>query len=98
MKNDANPGRNPALKNGTMELPSRETVQAHLQPEPPLPEPLFYDINQSAAALNMSTKTVRRLLARGKLTCCKVLRKILIPREQIENFLKATCDKPNFNC
>ena len=64
-------------------------------PETPLPEPLAYDIKQAAAKLNVSTKTIRRLLRRGKLTCCKVLRKILIPREQIENFLKLTCDKPN---
>ena len=64
---------------------------------PPLPEPLAYDIKQSAAALNMSTKTVRRLIQRGKLTCSKAVRKILIPREQIENFWKATCDKPNLN-
>lgn len=27
MKNDANPGRNPAPKNGAIELPSRETIQ-----------------------------------------------------------------------
>jgi excisionase family DNA binding protein len=52
----------------------------------PMPEPLAYDIKQAAAALNMSTKTVRRLIARGKLTPCTVLRKLLIPRKQIEGF------------
>jgi excisionase family DNA binding protein len=97
MKTDKKNDRNPVLKNGSFDLPSRETIQAHLVPTPLMPEPLFYDIKQSACALNMSTKTVRRLLRRGRLTCCKVLRKILIPREQIENFLKATCDKPNLN-
>jgi excisionase family DNA binding protein len=59
-------------------------------------EPLLYDIQQAAQVLNMSTKTVRRLLARRKLTCCKVLRKVLIPRDQLTAFLKATCDKPDF--
>jgi excisionase family DNA binding protein len=77
-------------------LPSPETIAAHTVPPPAKPEPLAYDINQAAAALNVCTKTVRRLLARGKLTSCKELRKILIPREQIAAFLKATCGKPDF--
>jgi Helix-turn-helix domain len=92
MKNDKNPGQNPAqkpaLKIPVAGLPSKETVQSHLTPPPPLPEPLAYDINQSAAALNMSTKSVRRLIWIGKLTPCKALRKILIPRKQIEDFFK----------
>ena len=60
----------------------------------PMPEPVFYDIKQAAIALNCSTKTVRRLLKLGYLTSCKVLRKILIPRKQIEQFLKGSCDIP----
>jgi excisionase family DNA binding protein len=59
-------------------------------------EPLAYDINQAAKALNVSTKTVRRLLQRGRLTSCNALRKVLIPRKQIEDFLRATCDTPKF--
>ena len=66
-------------------------------PASPLPDPLFYDIDQAAAALNVCTKTVRRLIARRKLSSCSALRKVLIPRKQIEDFMKATCDKPNFN-
>ena len=56
--------------------------------------PLFYNINEAAQALNISTKTVRRLLWRGKLTHCKAVRKVLIPRKQIEDFIKASCDTP----
>ena len=63
-------------------------------PTPPLPESLTYDINQAAAVLNCSTKSIRRLILRGYFCPCKVLRKILIPRQQIEAFLKATCDAP----
>jgi excisionase family DNA binding protein len=96
MKIESNSGQNPVLKNGHHDLPSRETIQAFVRPPVTKPEPLAYDINQAAAALNVCTKTIRRLIARGKLTTCKVLRKVLIPREQIENFLKATCDTPNF--
>ena len=44
--------------------------------------------------LNVCTKTVRRLIARRYLTASKVLRKKLIPRSQIEAFLKATCENP----
>jgi len=97
MKNEQKSGLAPVLKNGSLDLPSRETIQAFVRQEPLVPRPLFYDINQAAAALNMSTKSVRRLIKRGKLTCCKAVRKILIPVKQIEDFLKASCDVPKFN-
>lgn len=71
-----------------IELPSAETIRAAQV------EPLFYDINQAAQALNVSTKSVRRLLRVRKLTSCKALRKVLIPRNQIEEFIKASCDAP----
>lgn len=97
MKNDANSGQILAPYNYSMVLPPLHPVAASPAPVAPASQPLVYDINEAAAALNVSTKTVRRLLRRGKLTSCKVLRKVLIPREQIANFLKATCDKPDFN-
>ena len=74
----------------TTEIPSPEPVQDSLI------EPLFFDINQAAKALNMSTKTIRRLILLGKLTRCSAVRKILIPRKQIEDFIKATCAAPSF--
>jgi excisionase family DNA binding protein len=55
---------------------------------------VVYTIEEAAVVLNVCTKTVRRLIDRRLLTCCRVLRKKLIPREQIERFLKATCDVP----
>lgn len=58
------------------------------------PMPLAYTVDEAAAALHVCPKTIRRLLARGILTSSKVLRKKLIPRSQIEGFLKATCDVP----
>ena len=70
-------------------------------PQPPVEpvktavvEPLLYDINQTAAALNCCTKSVRNLIRRGKLKPCNALRKVLIPRQQIEQFIKATCGTP----
>jgi len=57
-------------------------------------EPLLYDINQTAAAINCCTKTVRNLIRRGKFKPCNALRKVLIPRKQIEDFIKATCGTP----
>jgi len=75
-----------------------QEIQPAAKPNPapsaPLPEPLAYDIKQAAAALNCCTKSIRRLIQRGYLSPCKALRKILIPRPQIEAFLKATCDNP----
>ena len=71
-----------------IELPSAETVRAAQV------EPLFYDINQAAQALNVSTKSVRRLIRRGLLKPCNALRKVLIPRTQIEGLIKATCGTP----
>jgi len=63
-----------------------------------MPEPLVYTVEEAAAVLKISTKSVRRLLARGFLTGSKALRKILIPRQQLEAFLKATCDVPKTLC
>lgn len=74
----------------TTEIPSPEPAQDSQI------EPLFFDINQAAKALNMSTKTIRRLILLGKLTRCSAVRKILIPRKQIEDFIKATCAVPSF--
>lgn len=56
--------------------------------------PLVYTVQEAAEALHVNPKTIRRLLARGVLTASKAVRKKLIPRYQIENFLKATCDQP----
>ena len=71
-----------------IELPSAETVNAAQI------EPLLYDINQAAQALNCSTKSVRRLIRRGLLKPCCALRKVLIPRKQIEEFIGTTCGTP----
>lgn len=65
-------------------------------PATPLPEPLAYDIDQAAAALNVCTKTVRRLIQRRIFTPLRGIRKILIPRKQIEDYIKACCDVPRF--
>jgi excisionase family DNA binding protein len=62
----------------------------------PMPEPLFYDIRQTASALNCSTKTVRRFLQRGLLSSSNASRKKLIPRKQVEEFVKKTCDSTSF--
>lgn len=73
----------------------RRLVEAKvLETTKPLPEPVFYTIPEAAAALNVCTKTVRRLLDRGLLTSSNALRIKLIPRQQIEEFLKKTCNKP----
>ena len=100
MKNDQHPGLNFPAQVNFVHLPGNLTpITAAVRSgvEGAKPEPLAYDIKQAAAKLNVCTKTIRRLLHRNKLTCCKVVRKVLIPREQVENFLKRTCDKPTLD-
>ena len=87
---------NPIPQNGSLRVPPPPPPVAVGALPKPLPEPLAYDIKQAAAALNTCTKTVRRLIARGLLTPCKGIRKILIPRQQIEEFFKRNCDVPKF--
>jgi len=48
--------------------------------------PLLLTRAQAAQALNVSQMTIFRLLQRGDLKRKEGLRKILIPREQIEKF------------
>lgn len=71
-----------------IELPSPETIKTAQV------EPLLYDIDQTAALLNCCTKSVRRLIMREELKSCNALRKVLIPRKQIEDFIRRTCGTP----
>ena len=58
------------------------------------PTPLVYTVAETAIVLRSSTKTVRRLIKRGFFAPSKALRKLLIPRSQVEAFLKSTCGNP----
>ncbi|HZQ47925.1 MAG TPA: helix-turn-helix domain-containing protein [Verrucomicrobiae bacterium] len=78
----------------TQEIASAKTPNP--APTEALLEPLVYTIEETAKVLNISTKSVRRLIARGLLTPCNALRKILIPRQQIIDFLKRTCAVPKW--
>jgi excisionase family DNA binding protein len=49
---------------------------------------LAYTVKEAAFVLNVSEKTIRRFIDRGIFTCSTALRKKLIPRKQIEDFLK----------
>ena len=72
----------------TIELPSPETVRAAQV------QPLLYTIEEAATVLNMSIKSVRRLVWLGRLTRLKGIRKVLIPRKQIEDYIKANVEAP----
>ena len=88
------PPSSPLPQNHNPAVPQPAAARAEAAPLVQTPAPLAYTVEEAAAALNVSTKTIRRLLARGILTASKALRKKLIPRAQIEGFLKATCDHP----
>jgi excisionase family DNA binding protein len=77
-------GNLPVPSNPTPETGAKKATQVSL----------VYTIPEAAAVLNVSTKTIRRLIDRRFLTPCGALRKKLIPKGQIEAFLKATCDTP----
>ena len=47
-----------------------------------------YTIEEAAAALRMSDKSVRRQIARRNLRRCKVFGRILIPRKDVDTFFE----------
>jgi excisionase family DNA binding protein len=51
---------------------------------------LAHTVTETADILGISTRSVHRLLKRGLLRASKALRKILIPRVEIEKFLSET--------
>ena len=56
---------------------------------PPLPR-LAYSVEETAQMLGVCTKSVRRLIARGLLRPSRALRHLLIPKAEIDKFLKDT--------
>jgi excisionase family DNA binding protein len=52
------------------------------------PDKKNYTLKEAALYLNVSTRTVERLIQRGLLRRNKVLRKILIPRTELDSFLQ----------
>ncbi|MCW5557810.1 MAG: helix-turn-helix domain-containing protein [Verrucomicrobiae bacterium] len=58
----------------------------------PLRGRLAYSVRETAAALGVSEKTIRRLIDRGLLRVSRSLRHILIPRAEIDRFLRSTLD------
>ena len=51
---------------------------------------LAYSIQETARMLGVCDKSVRRLILRGLLRPSRALRHILIPRDEIERFLRET--------
>ena len=60
--------------------------------EDPLKGRLAMSVRETAMALGLSDKTIRRLIDRGLLRASRSLRHILIPRTEIDRFLKSTLD------
>ena len=55
-----------------------------------VPNKRNYTLKEAAIYLNVSTRTVERLIQRRLLRRNKALRKILIPRSELESFLQRT--------
>ena len=50
----------------------------------------FFTVAEAAEYLRYSDKSIRRLIARGLLRPSKALRKLIIPRQQLETFYDRT--------
>ena len=61
-----------------------DQVQVQIQPA----EKLAYNSKEAAAALGQSEQTIYRLIKRGHLKACSVLRHKVIPRAELERFLR----------
>jgi excisionase family DNA binding protein len=55
-----------------------------------IPDKKNYTLKEAALFLNVSTRTVERLIARRLLRRNKALRKILIPRTELDRFLEGS--------
>ncbi len=75
-------GQNDVLSNALAGQPPAPNV-------PQIPR-LAFSVRETAAILGISEKSVRRLIARGLLRPSKALRHILIPKVEIERFLRQT--------
>jgi excisionase family DNA binding protein len=53
-------------------------------------EKLVYSVRDCAQALGVSEKTIRRLVARGLIRPSRALRHLLIPRTELDRFLRDT--------
>jgi excisionase family DNA binding protein len=49
-------------------------------------EVVQFTVSEAAEIINVSTKTIYRLIERRKLRTCKLLRKKMIPRKDVLNF------------
>ena len=55
-----------------------------------VPQRLAYSLKETAAMLGICDKSVRRLIHRGLIRPSRALRHILIPKTEIERFLRDT--------
>ncbi|MEI9896737.1 MAG: helix-turn-helix domain-containing protein [Chthoniobacter sp.] len=55
-----------------------------------IPDKKNYTLKEAAVYLNISTRTVERLIQRGLIRRNRALRKILIPRTELDRFLEKT--------
>jgi excisionase family DNA binding protein len=58
--------------------------------EPSCGAKINYTLKEAALYLNVSTRTVERLIARGLIRRNKALRKILIPQSEMDAFVQKT--------
>jgi excisionase family DNA binding protein len=68
--------------------PSRAEGAAPLATGTLVPDKKNYTLKEAALYLNVSTRTIERLIQRRLIRRNKALRKILIPRTELDHFLE----------
>ena len=63
------------------------SAQPRLDPQPTR---LAYSVQETARMLGVCDKSVRRLILRGLIRPSRALRHILIPKDELERFLRDT--------
>jgi len=54
---------------------------------------LAFTVEEAALMLGISQKSIRRLIARGLLRASKALRRLIIPKKELEKFLERTTNE-----
>jgi excisionase family DNA binding protein len=66
----------------------KESIMSEQQNNSWMPEPALWTIEQAAAFLNVSVRTVKRLISIRELVARRIGSRVLIPKTSLEAFLR----------
>ena len=89
IKSSSDPMTLPQTSGTVARIPAAVSDESTSMPTSRLPR-LAYSVREAAEILGVSEKSVRRLIARRLLRPSRALRHLLIPRSELDRFLKET--------